>query len=61
MRYLIIFIIAYFLVRMIRNLVSQIKIVPRDSMNVKESSTPGSQRMKVDRSNIEDADFKEVE
>ncbi|MCF7923190.1 MAG: hypothetical protein K9M55_10865 [Candidatus Marinimicrobia bacterium] len=61
MRYLILFALAYFLIKTVRNLLSKVKIVPRDSVNPETDLSEPPSRIKVDESNIEDADFKEVE
>ncbi len=61
MRYLLLFALAYFVLKMIRNMLSKVKIVARDSVEIKNQGTESSKRLKVDESEIEDADFKEVE
>jgi len=61
MRYLVIFALAYFFVRVIKNMVSQVKIIDRDQVDIKDEPNGSNARLKVDESNIEDADFKEVE
>jgi hypothetical protein len=61
MRYLIIFALAYFAFKTVRNMLSNIKIVNRDSMQINDQESESSPRLKVDESDIEDADFKEVE
>jgi hypothetical protein len=61
MRYLIIFALAYFVFKTVKNMLSQVKIVDKDSMNVNDQVSETSTRLKVDESDIEDADFKEVE
>jgi hypothetical protein len=61
MRYLIIFALAYFVFKTVKNMLSQVKIVDKDSMNVNDQVSESSTRLKVDESDIEDADFKEVE
>ncbi len=61
MRYLVIFALAYFAFKTVKNLLSQVKIVDKDSMNVNDQVSDSSTRLKVDESDIEDADFKEVE
>lgn len=42
-------------------MLSNIKIVNRDSMQINDQESESSPRLKVDESDIEDADFKEVE
>ena len=42
-------------------MLSQVKIVDKDSVNVNDQVSESSSRLKVDESDIEDADFKEVE
>ena len=61
MRYLIIFALAYFVFKPVKNMLSQVKIVDKDSVNVNDQVSESSSRLKVDESDIEDADFKEVE
>ncbi|MBC8376952.1 MAG: hypothetical protein H8E26_12975 [FCB group bacterium] len=61
MRYLIIFALAYFVFKTVKNMLSQVKIVDKDSVNVNDQVSESSTRLKVDESDIEDADFKEVE
>ncbi|MBC8194089.1 MAG: hypothetical protein ISR87_07985 [Candidatus Marinimicrobia bacterium] len=61
MRYLIIFALAYFAFKTVRNMLSNIKIVNRDSVQINDQESESSPRLKVDESDIEDADFKEVE
>ena len=61
MRYLIIFALAYFAFKTVKNLLSRVKIVDRDNLNMKDQVSESSSKLKVDESNIEDADFKEVE
>ncbi len=61
MRYLILFALAYFAFKTVRNLLSKIKIVNRDSVQINDHEGESSPRLKVDESDIEDADFKEVE
>ncbi|MBT4035721.1 MAG: hypothetical protein HOB84_09465 [Candidatus Marinimicrobia bacterium] len=61
MRYLIIFALAYFVFKTVKNMLSQVKIVDKDSVNVNDQVSESSSRLKVDESDIEDADFKEVE
>ena len=61
MRYLIIFALAYFVFKTVKNMLSQVKIVDKDSMYVNDQVSESSTRLKVDQSDIEDADFKEVE
>jgi hypothetical protein len=61
MRYLIIFALVYFAFRTVRNLLSNVRIVSRDSVEIKDQEIESSPRIKVDESDIEDADFKDVE
>lgn len=61
MRYLIIFVLAYLAFKTVRNMLSKVKIVDKDSINLNNHTTDSSARLKVDESEIEDADFKEVE
>jgi len=61
MRYLIIFALAYFTVKVVRNLLGQIKIVDRNNLKTKGQEVESNARLKVDDADIEDADFKEVE
>jgi len=61
MRYLIIFGVAYFIVKVIKNMLSQVKIIDRDNIDIKDQASESNARLKVDESDIEDADFKEVE
>ena len=61
MRFLIIFILAYITFRTVKNLLSKVKIVERDNVNLNNHTNDPSARLKVDESDIEDADFKEVD
>lgn len=61
MRYLIIFALAYFTVKAIRNLLGQIKIVDRENLKAEGQEVESNARLKVDEADIEDADFKEVD
>ena len=61
MRYLVLFAIAYFVFKTARNMLSKIRIVDRDSVQINDQESESSPRLKVDESDIEDADFKEVE
>ncbi|NQT64439.1 MAG: hypothetical protein HQ556_15870 [Candidatus Marinimicrobia bacterium] len=61
MRYLIIFALAYFVFKTVKNMLSQVKIVDKDSVNVNDQVSESTTRLKVDESDIEDADFKELE
>ncbi len=61
MRFLIIFILAYITFRTVKNMLSKVKIVERDSVDLNNQSSEPSAHLKVDESDIEDADFKEVE
>ena len=61
MRYLIIFALVYFAFRTVRNLLSNVRIVSRDSVEIKDQEIESSPRIKVDESDIEDADFTDVE
>jgi hypothetical protein len=42
-------------------MLSKVKIVDKDSINLNNHTSESSARLKVDESEIEDADFKEVE
>ena len=61
MRYLIIFALAYFTVKAVRNLLGQIKIVDRENLKAEGQEVESNARLKVDEADIEDADFKEVD
>jgi len=61
MRYIIIFAVAYFIMKVIRKMLSQVKIVDRDGVDIKDQAGESNPRLKVDESEIEDADFKEVD
>jgi len=61
MRFLIISILAYIIFRTVKNMLSKVKIVERDSVDLNSQSSESSTHLKVDESDIEDADFKEVE
>jgi hypothetical protein len=57
MRYLLLIAIIYFVLKSVGKMLSNLKIVDQDSSEVKG----GAQiRLKVNESDIEDADFKEV-
>ena len=58
MRYLLLIAIAYFVLKSIGKMLSNLKVVDQDSPEVKGDAQT---RLKVDESDIEDADFKEVE
>jgi len=60
-RYLILFALAYFVFKTAKNMLSKIKIVDRDGVQLNDQESEASPRLKVDESDIEDADFKEVE
>ena len=61
MRFLIISILAYITFRTVKNMLSKVKIVERDSVDLNNHPSEPSVHLKVDESDIEDADFKEVE
>jgi hypothetical protein len=61
MRYLIIFALAYFVFKTVKNMLSQVKIVDKDSMYVNDQVSESSTRLKVDESDIEDAEFNDLD
>ena len=61
MRYLILFAVAYFAFKAVRNILSKVKIVSKDSVNANNHTNDSAMHLKVDESEIEDADFKEVD
>ena len=61
MRYLILFALLYFVFKTAKNLLSKVKIVDRDGVSIHDQTSESSKRIKVDESDIEDADFKEIE
>ena len=61
MRYLLLIAIAYFLLKALGKMLSNLKIVDPDAPEVKSQSGDPQTRLRVDESDIEDADFKELE
>lgn len=61
MRYLLLLAIAYFLIKAVGKMLTNLKIVDKDAANVNVQNGDSGNRLKVDESDIEDADFKEVE
>lgn len=61
MRYLLLFIAIYFVIKFLRRMLSNFKIVDADSNEVKAENADSPNRLMVDESDIEDADFKEVD
>ncbi len=61
MRFLIFFALAYFAFKTVRKLLSNVKIINQAGVNIKNQSAEPSAKIKLDESDIEDADFKEVE
>ena len=61
MRYLVLFIAIYFIIKSVRRLLSNFKIVEADSNEIKSENSEPPQRLRVDEADIEDADFKDVE
>ncbi len=61
MRYLLLILVAYYVVKSVGKLLANLKVVDQDSEEIKGQSEDGQNRLRVDESEIEDADFKEVE
>ncbi len=61
MRYLILFAAAYLAFKAVKSLLGKVKIVSKDSINSDNHTNDSAMHLKVDESEIEDADFKEVE
>ena len=61
MRYLLLLAVAYFLIKSVGKMLDNLKIVDPDAAQVKGQAEDTHARLKVDESDIEDADFKEVE
>lgn len=59
MRYLLLFIIAYFVFRYASRLLNRLQ-EPKDKTQV-EGETRGEKRFGVDQADVEDAEFKDVE
>ncbi len=61
LRNLILIALVYFAYKSVRNVLSKVKIVPRDGVEIKDQGVKPSHKLRVDESEIEDADFKDVE
>ncbi len=61
MRYLLLFAIAYFVLKSIGKMLNNLKIVEADTNEVKDEQGDAPKRLRVDEADIEDADFKEVD
>ena len=61
MRYLVLFIAIYLIIKSVRRLLSNFKIVDADSDEIKGENSETQQRLRVNEADIEDADFKDVE
>ncbi|NQV30703.1 MAG: hypothetical protein HQ508_07440 [Candidatus Marinimicrobia bacterium] len=61
MRYLLLIAVAYFVFKSVVKMLGNLKIVDSDSAEIKNSPTEPASRIKVDESDIEDADFKELD
>ncbi len=61
MRYLLIFVVIYFVFKSLGKLLANFKIENTDSGEVKGHSEEGNHLLHVDESDIEDADFKDIE
>ena len=61
MRYLLIFVVIYFVFKSIGKLLMNFKIENTDSDEVGGINQDAPPRLRVDESDIEDADFKDIE
>ncbi len=61
MRYLLLFVVAYFVFKSVGKMLKNLKIENTDANEVKGHSGDPHNRLHVDEDDIEDADFKEVE
>ena len=61
MRYLFLILVAYFVFKAMGKMLSNLKIMDTDPNKVQGSNDDHHHRLKVDESEIEDADFKDVE
>ncbi len=61
MRYLLLIAVAYFVFKSVGKMLGNLKIVDSDASKIKNSHTETGHRIKVDESDIEDADFKELD
>ncbi len=61
MRYLLLLLIVYFVVKSVGKMLNNLKIVDTDPNEVKGQSDEPHNRLRVDEADIEDADFKDVE
>lgn len=61
MKYLFLVAILYIVFKSMGKLLSNLKIVDEGEQQVKEGSSAAQKKLRVDESDIEDADFKEVE
>lgn len=61
MRYLLLFAVAYFVIKSLGKMLINLKIIDTDADDVQGNIDETNNRLKVDESDIEDADFKEVD
>jgi len=61
LRYLLLILIVYFVIKSVGKLLVNLKIVDTDSAEVKGESESKSHHLHVDEADIEDADFKDVD
>ena len=61
MRYLLLILVAYFVVRSVGKMLSNLKIVDTDPDQVKGQTDDKQSHLRVDEADIEDAEFKDVE
>ncbi len=61
MRYFFLILVVYFVFKSIGKMLKNLKIVEDNSDDVKGPSTETQNRLRVDESEIEDADFKELD
>ena len=61
MRYLLIIAVVYFVFKSLGKLLVNMKIVDRDTAEINDEQSVRNTRLHVDESEIEDADFKDVE
>ncbi|MCF7824762.1 MAG: hypothetical protein K9N35_11395 [Candidatus Marinimicrobia bacterium] len=61
MRYLLLFLLAYYIFRTVRRLLSNLKIRIANSEEVKNGVAEPHSRLQVDEADIEDAEFKDLD
>ncbi|NQV15071.1 hypothetical protein HQ531_06400 [bacterium] len=61
MRYLLLLAVAYYVFKLARKLLSNLKIIDTDSEDIRGKNEEARNRLRVDEADIEDADFKDVD